>query len=302
MLNAVTAVAAGVAKNVVYYRSLNGSSKRRMTSDFKAALETRDDSLDMIRYDFYWPFGLMSPAALVAMIVRKYMHEFGASSEQFGWVTAVCSEHAARNPGAVFYDEPITVADYMNSEVAVEPLCALDCAPEVDGALALVITSAEQAKSLKQQPAYIMSVAQGTATEGQLLSSYGRQDMCCLAEMSCMGEELFRVAGVEPKDIDVAQLDDSYAPLVPMQLEALGFCGRGDGAAFCEGGDRIRLGGELPLNTSGGFLGEGWIYGSNVVEAVRQIRGTSSNQVDAAELVLVASGAGGPADGLTLRR
>jgi acetyl-CoA acetyltransferase len=301
MLNAVTAIAAGVVKNVVYYRSSNGSSKRRMISDFRAALETRDSSLDMIRFDFYLPFGLMSPAGLVAMVVRKYMHEFGATSEQFGWVTAVCSENAARNPGAIFYDKPITVADYLKSEVAVEPLRALDCAPEVDGALAVVITSAERAKDLKQKPAFIMAVAQGTATEGQLLSSYSRPTICDLPEMSCMGEELFRVAGVGPEDIDVAQLDDSYTPFVPMQLEALGFCGKGEGAAFCEGGDRIRLGGDIPLNTSGGFIGEGHIYGSHVVEAVRQIRGTSTAQADNAELALVASGAGGPADGIILR-
>ena len=97
------------------------------------------------------------------------------------------------------------------------------------------------------------------------------------------------------------QLDDGFAPLVPMQLEELGFCDRGEGAAFCEGGNRIRAGGELPLNTSGGSLGEGHIYGMNhVVEAVKQIRGTSSAQVTDANLVLVASGAGGSASGLIL--
>ncbi|UCC60717.1 MAG: lipid-transfer protein [Dehalococcoidia bacterium] len=302
MLNAVTAITAGIANYVLYYRSINGSSKRRMISDFRAALETRDNSLDMIRYDFYSPFGLITPEGLVAIIVRRYMHEFGIRSEQFGWVTTVCSEHAARNPRAIFYEKPITIDDYLKSDVAVEPLHALDCAPVVDGALAIIITSADRAKNLKKMPVYLMAVAQGTATEGQFLSSYSRPVMSSLPEVSYMGEELFRVAGVKPEDIDVVQLDDSYAPLVPLQLEELGFCRRGEGAAFCEGGDRIRVGGILPLNTSGGFIGEGHIYGSNIIEAVRQIRGTSTSQVDGAELALVASGAGGPADGLILRK
>jgi len=118
-----------------------------------------------------------------------------------------------------------------------------------------------------------------------------------------VAERMFRMAGVRPQDIDVAQLDDAYAPLVPLQLEELGFCGRGEGAAYCEGGDRIRLGGEIPLNTSGGSLGEGHIHGMNhVVEAVRQIRGTSTGQVKGAELALVSTGAGGPAAGLILGR
>jgi len=119
--------------------------------------------------------------------------------------------------------------------------------------------------------------------------------------MALAGERLFTMAGVSPRDIKAAQLDDSFAPLVPMQLEELGFCDRGEGAAFCDGGNRIRVGGELPLNTSGGSLGEGHIYGMNhVVEAVQQIRGTSPAQVSNADLVLVASGAGGSASGLIL--
>ncbi|MEE8374170.1 MAG: lipid-transfer protein [Dehalococcoidia bacterium] len=301
LLSAVTAIAAGVANNIVYYRSVNGSSKRKMISDFRAAAETRDDSLDMIRHDFYSPFGLITADGRVAMLVRRYMHEYGAKKDQFGWITVVASEHAAKNPRAVFYDSAITIDDYLKSKVTVEPLHALDYAPEVDGALAIVITASERAKSLKQRPAIILSVAQGTATEGQVFSSYSRPEITGLPETKLMAQELFRVASVTPKDIKVAQLDDSYAPLVAMQLEELGFCGRGEGAAFCEGGNRIRLGGQLPINTSGGFLGEGYIYGTHVVEAVRQIRGASANQVDKADLALVASGAGGPADGLILR-
>ncbi|MCZ7530115.1 MAG: lipid-transfer protein [Acidimicrobiia bacterium] len=302
LLNAVTAVAAGIANTVVYYRSANNASGKRAGSDFRAAKETKDESLDMIRYDFHAPFGLLTPDGAIGMAVRRYLHEFEVSAEQVGWVPVVCSEHAAKNPQAIFHDAPITLADYIDSDVVVDPLRVLDCAPDVDGAIAIVVTRAERAVDLSQPPAFVMANAQGTSTEGEQLSSYSRPQMSGLPEMGLLGDELYRVAGIGPNDISVAQLDDRFAPLVPMQLEALGFCERGEGAAFCEGGDALRVGGRLALNTNGGFLGEGFSYGTNIIEAVRQIRGTSSNQVSDAEVVLVASGAGGPADGCILRR
>lgn len=302
MVNAVTAVAAGLANNVVYYRCVNGGSGRRAGTDFKAAKETKDDSLDMIRYDFHAPFGLCSPAGAVAMTVRRYLADHGLDRDDLGWVPVVCSEHASKNPDAIHFESPITIGDYAESAVVVDPLRRADCAPGVDAALAVVITSTERAADLRSAPVRILAVAQGTSTNGEQFSSYNRESLTGLPEMRLMADELFRVAGVDRDDIDVAQLDDRFAPLVAMQIEALGFCGRGEGAAFCEGGDRIRLGGDLPLNTAGGFLGQGHIDGLQVVEAVRQIRGTSSNQVAGAELALVASGAGGPADGLVLAK
>ena len=302
MMNAVTAIAAGISNTVVYYRAVNGASQRRAGSDFRAAKETKDNSLDLIRYDFYSPFGLLTPEASIGMVVRRYMHETGARPEQIGWVATVCSEHAAKNPHALFYDVPITLDDYLQSDIVVEPMHALDSAPAVDGAIAIILTSTERAADLRQPPALVMSAAQGTSTNGWLLTSYHREILPSLPGMGLMAAELFRVAGIGPEDVDIAQLDDRFAPLVPLQLEELGFCPAGEGAAFCEGGSQIRLGGSLPLNTNGGSLGEGHIYGANIIEAVRQIRGTSPNQSGDAEVVLVASGAAGPADGVILRR
>lgn len=301
MMNAVTAVAAGLCNHVVYYRSANNGSGRRAGSDFRAAKETKDNSLDLICYDFYSPFGLLTPDAMIAMTVRRYMHEFGASAKQLGWVPVVAHENAANNPRACFVDRPITIEEYLADDVTVDPLRSLDCAPEVDGAIAIVVTSAERARDLPNPEAVIMSAAVGTSTGGEQLSSYNRTEMSSLPEMALMGEELFRVAGIGPDDISLAQLDDRFAPLVPMQLEALGFCARGEGAAFCEGGDNLRAGGRLTINTNGGFLGEGFAHGVNIIEAVRQLRGSSANQVEGANLALVATGAGGPADGLILR-
>jgi acetyl-CoA acetyltransferase len=302
LMNAVTAIAAGICNHVVYFRSANNGSGKRAGSDFRAAKETKDESLDLIRYDLHHPFGLMGPAGSVGMCVRRYLADYGVTAEQVGWVPVVCSEHGAENPHAIFHDAPIKLGDYLASEMVVDPLRRLDIAPEVDGAIAIVLSSAERAPDLSQSPVYVQAVAQGTGTEGEHYSSYSREVLSRLPEMELMGRELFRVAGVGPEDLALAQLDDRFAPLVPMQLEALGFCGEGEGGAFCEGGDNLRVGGRLALNTGGGFLGEGFSHGVNVIEAVRQMRGSSPNQVAGAELVMVATGAGGPADGVILHR
>jgi acetyl-CoA acetyltransferase len=302
LVNAVTAIAAGICNHVVYFRSANNGSGKRAGSDFRAAKETKDESLDMIRYDLHHPFGLMDPAGSVGMCVRRYLADYGVTAEQVGWVPVVCSEHGAENPHATFHDAPLKLGDYLASEMVVDPLRRLDIAPEVDGAIAIVLSSAERAPDLAQSPVYVQAVAQGTGTNGEHYSNYSREVLTRLPEMELMGRELFRVAEAGPNDITLAQLDDRFAPLVPMQLEALGFCGEGEGGAFCEGGDNLRVGGRLAINTGGGFLGEGFSHGVNVIEAVRQMRGTSPNQVPGAELVMVATGAGGPADGVILRR
>lgn len=303
MMNAVQAVASGATNYCVYYQPAHrASGAEKSISDYRVAREMRDDSLDLIRYDFYSPFGLIGQPGYVAMTYRRYMHEFGARPEQIGWVSVVDSENAAKNPNAIFFDKPITIDDYLKSRIVVDPIRELDCAPKVDGAIAIIVTTRERAASLKQKPAVISSVAFGMAPEGQFHTSYTRDNMVELPEMKNMGQELYKVAGVSPGDIKVALLDDGFVPYVPMQLEALGFCGRGEGAAFCEGGDRIRVGGQLPINTSGGCIGEGRLDMTRIVEAVRQIRGTSTNQVPNADLVLVTSGAGGPADGLILKK
>ncbi|MFC2027939.1 lipid-transfer protein [Chloroflexota bacterium] len=302
MMNAVQAVASGSCNYCVYYQPANRASGLvKSISDYRVAKELKDDSLDIIRHDFFAPFGLIGQPGYVAMMYRRYMHEFGVKPEQLGWVPVVESEYAAKNPYAIFFDKPITIGDYLNSKVIADPIRELDCAPKVDGAIAIIVTTPERAKALKQKPAMISSCAFGTAPEGQFHTSYTRDVITQLPEMKNMGDELFRIAGIGPKDIKAAMLDDIFTPYVPMQLEAMGFCGKGEGAAFIEGGERIRVGGQLPINTDGGSIGQGKLDMTRIVEAVRQIRGTSTNQVANADTVLVASGAGGPADGLILQ-
>jgi len=301
VLRAAIGVTSGMANYVVVLRAFNESSGRRT----KTSMRDIDQlcTSDLLQWGFHVPYGHMTEAGRVAMIVRRYMHECGVKGNDFGWVTTVCREHGARNPEGVFHGQPISIEAYLKSEMVVDPLRKLDCYEATDAAVALVITTAEKARRLKQRPAYILSAARTMVNGTEEKNGLYGPEPGALTETRRMGERLFEMAGVKPREIRVAQLDDAYAPLVPMQLEALGFCGKGEGAAFCSGGDRIRVGGQLPINTSGGSLGEGYLRSMNhVVEAVRQIRGTSTAQSEDAHLVLVSAGAGGPSSGLILGR
>jgi len=299
ILRAAIGVTTGTANYVVVYRAVNGASKRRMGTSSRNM--TQLDTGDLLQWTYHAPFGLTSEAGRVAMTVRRYMHDYGINSDLFGWVTTVCREHGAKNPQGMFHNKPTTFEEYLTSKVIVDPLRLMDCHGESDCAVAMVVTTAEKAEKLKQKPVYILGATQSQVAGTEEKKGFYSSETSGLPEIGDMGKRLFAMAGVAPKDVKVAELDDSYAPLVPMELEELGFCGRGEGASFCEGGDRIRLGGQIPINTSGGSLGEGHIYGMNhIVQAVRQIRGTSTAQVEGADVALVATGAGGPASGLIL--
>ncbi|UCG82561.1 MAG: lipid-transfer protein [Dehalococcoidia bacterium] len=300
IVHAATAIAAGVANCVVCYRGMNERSGRRYgrVPGAEQVMTAPNDHFGSLM-----AFGLATPPSWVAMFASRYIHEFGATPEQLGWVSVVCREFACMNPRAMFYGRPITLQDYLESKMVVEPLRLYDCCVDTDGAVAIILTTTERAKDLKQQPAYIMGATQGIATQGEMMTSYYRPRISGLPESWYAGQELWRVTGVGPKDIDVAQFYDAFTPLIPMQLEEYGFCGVGEGVAFCEGGDRIRLGGEIPCNTSGGHLSEAYIHGMNLIaEAVRQIRGTSTAQVKDVELSLVTGGLGVPTSALLLRR
>ena len=300
IVHAATAIAAGVANCVVCYRTMNERSGRRYGRVPGAEQVMISPNA---HFGSIMPFGFATPPSWVAMFATRYMYEFGATAEQLGWVSVVCREYACRNPNAMFYGRPITLQDYMESRMIVEPLRLYDCCVDSDGAVAIILTSAERARDLKQTPAYILGTTQGIATQGEMMTSYYRPMISILPESWYAGQELWRVTGLSPKDVDVAQFYDAFTPLIPMQLEEYGFCGVGEGVAFCEGGDRIRVDGEIPCNTSGGHLSEAYIHGMNLIaEGVRQIRGTSTSQVKDVEISLVTGGLGVPTSALLLRR
>ena len=294
---AAMAVATGVADVVVAYRGFNERSGARFGQvSIAAATQVNTNGLDNA---WTYPFGLGTPAATVAMQARRYMHEYGATSEDFGRVAVADRRHAATNPNAFFHGKPITLEEHQASRMIVDPLHLLDCCQESDGAVALVITSAERARDLAQKPAVITAAAQGSGTDQFVMTSYYRDDIG-IPEMGVVGRELWRQSGLRPDDLPMAILYDHFTPYVLMQLEELGFCDRGEAPDFIRDG-AIEVGGRLPINTHGGQLGEAYIHGMNgIAEAVRQVRGTSVNPVPDVDHVLVTAGTGVPTSGLIL--
>lgn len=297
IMQAAMAVATGVAEVVVCYRAMNERSQYRFGSGFTPPPVPNAESA---HYGYYVPFGLVSPASWVAMAAQRYMYETGAGSEDFGRVSVACRRHAATNPKAWFYEQPITLEEHQASRWIVEPLHLLDCCQESDGAQAIVVTSAARAAKLRQPPAIIRAAAQGAADDQQMMTSYYRPDISRLSEMDLVAEQLYAQAGAGADQIRTATLYDHFSPFVLPQLEAFGFAGKGQARHFIRE-EGIEIGGRLPVNTNGGQLGEAYIHGMNgIAEGVRQVRGTAVNQVPGDGLVLVTAGTGVPTSGLIL--
>lgn len=287
------AVATGQANVGVAWRSRKRGSGPRPWTNTEVQLPTPGQ----------WtrPFGLLRPADEIAMLTRRYMHEYGATRDHLANVAVAVRQHANMNPNAVMYERPMTREDYMNARWISEPLCLFDNCLETDGALAAVIVSAERAKDLKQTPAYIHAFGQGLPRQHHTMVNYWNEDPLLGPAWAC-ATALWRYADFKPGDVNVAQIYDAFTTLIPLSLEGYGFCGRGEGAAFTAGGS-LQPGGKLPVNTSGGGLSEAYVHGFNlIVEGVRQIRGTSTAQVQDAETCLVTSGEGVPTSALLLRR
>jgi acetyl-CoA acetyltransferase len=297
---AAMAVATGVAKAVVCYRAMNERSAYRFGSGVQNMVPM--PTTESAHFGWYAPFGLLTPAAWVAMSARRYMHEFGATTEDFGRIAVIDRKHAATNPSAWFHGRPITLADHQRSRRIVDPLRLLDCCQESDGAVAIVVTSAERARDLRCKPVVITAAAQGSGDQEEMMTGYYRDDITGLPAMGVVARELYSTAGLGPNDIRVAIIYDHFTPFVLCQLEEFGFCGRGEAKDFVREGN-LELDGRLPLNPHGGQLGEAYIHGTNgISEAVRQIRGTAVNQVRNVDYVLVTAGTGVPTSGLILGR
>lgn len=292
LLHAIAGIEAERATNVVCYKSLNGSSKLTLPGLAFAA--------EPHELGFTTPFGLLAPVAYAALAARRHMHQYGTTSGQFRAIAVACRKHANRNPNAIMYGESMTIEDHQNSKMIADPLHLYDCYVEADGAAACVVTSVERAKDLKQWPVYIMAAGQASVP---CLSRWTKDPTVNENETSYLARQLFSMAGLVPSDVDVLQIYDDFTPFVLMAIEDLGFCSKGEGGPFVEGGMVEWPDGELPLNTSGGNLSEGCIDGFNhIIEAVKQLRGTSTAQVKDAEIALVCGATGVATSGLILRR
>ncbi len=247
------------------------------------------------------PWGLLRPVDEIAMLTRRHMHRYGTTRDHLANVALAFRRHANNNPAAVMGDREMTRDDYMAARWVSEPLCLFDNCLETDGSCAVVVTSTERARDLRQPPALLHSWAQSLPAQHQTMTNFFCDDPLRGPAWAC-AEKLWSLSDVGPADVDVAQLYDAFSLLVPLSLEGYGFCERGECGHFTDDGG-IELGGRLPTNTSGGGMSEAYLHGFNlIVEAVRQVRGTSTNQVEGAEFSLCTSGEGVPTGALLFRR
>lgn len=234
------------------------------------------------------PYG-HAQIAKYAMAATRHMHEFGTTPAQLAEIAVSARANAALNPEA-FYRDPITVDDVLGSAMVADPLTKLQCCIRSDGGGAVVLASEERARDCAKAPVWVLG-------SGQAISHTSMSEWRDFTEPpgAESGRRAFAQAGVDPTDIDVCQLYDSFTITVLLALEALGFCGKGEGGAFVEDG-RLRVGGALPTNTDGGGLSHahpGHRGMFLLVEAVRQLRGECGpRQVPDAHLACV-SGTGG---------
>jgi acetyl-CoA acetyltransferase len=248
------------------------------------------------------PFGLLRPVDEVAMLARRYIHQYGGGREQLAEVAMAIRAHANRNPAALMYDKPMSLDDYMSARFISEPLCLFDNCLETDGALAVVLVSAERAKDCAQPPALVHAFGQGLHRQHEAMVNYYCEDPLTGPAWAC-AEKLWSQSELGPADVDVAQIYDAFTPLILLSLEGYGFCERGQAGDFVLEGNLRWGSGSLPTNTSGGGLSEAYVHGFNLItEGVRQIRGTSTSQVDGARTCLVTSGEGVPTSAILLRQ
>lgn len=280
---AAMAVVTGAADYVMVPAGWNGFSGARV----RETSANDPDSIPGARIarDFYMPFGLTAPPQWYALMARRHMHEYGTTYEQLGAVAIAMRKHAQLNPTALMHGKPLTMEDYLASQMIADPYRLFDCCVETDGAAAFIVTSVERALDMKQKPIYIMGAAAGQPYPADEITNRPEFHRTGLTNAA---PEAFRMAGIRPADADFAEIYDCFTFEVIQQLEEAGFCQRGEGGAFVENGG-IELGGRLPVNTHGGLLSHAHTLGiGHVVEAVRQLRGDAGQrQVKDAEIGVV---------------
>ena len=290
------AVATGQARHAVIWRTVKEGSAARNAGGRPAYGSTKP----MAEGPMAWllPVGMLSPVVQVAPYATRYLHDFGVTREQLGWIPVTQRAHAALNPDAV-YQKPLTIDEYLESRMISTPICLYDCDVPADGATAIVVSSIDTAAGLR---APVRIEAMAGVVEGrpswEQWEDFGRVGYGA-------AQAMWARTDLRPGDVDAAQLYDGFTIEAVWWLEAMGFCGLGEAGAFVEGGTRIALGGELPMNTWGGQLSGGRLHAAfgHTAEAVRQLRGEcGARQVEGAEVVAVTNVGGFEAGASLLTR
>ncbi len=286
---AAAAVAAGLCNHVLiaFGRNVTGAAATKAGA--------RIHTMPQFHYvtEFEYPIGNAAPAQIYAPMAQRHMAMYGTKVSHFGEVAVAHRQHALLNDNAVM-KKPMTLEDHANSRMIADPFRLFDCSLESDGGAACIVSAAERASDLKHRRVFISGTAAGHPDQPGAITQ--RPDMTSLG-IAKAAQRAFHMAGVTHADIDVAEIYDCFTYAVIRQLEDLGFCKKGEGGPFVEGG-RLRLDGALPTNTHGGLLSQAHVWGLNhIVELVRQLRGNAGRaQVKDAEVGLV-TGYGDLGDG-----
>ncbi|MEA2992744.1 MAG: hypothetical protein QOD40_1664 [Alphaproteobacteria bacterium] len=283
---ATMAINAGLAKTMICGYGRDSWSRTHSSDEARVRNETRPES--QRAQEFGPEYGYFGAVAAHAFGATRHMHLYGTTREHFGEIAVAFREHALRNPDAQM-KKPLSIAQYREAQPIVSPFGLFDCSLRSDGAGAVIVTSRERARDLRQPPVPI----KGFGSFNNLRGWFADDNMVTTAAKQS-GESAYAMAGLGPADVDTAQLYDCFTYMVLTQLEDYGFCTKGEGGDFVASG-ALRMGGRLPTNTSGGQLSEAHVEGMlQVVEGVRQMRHTypKERQVKDAEIALV-SGHGG---------
>ena len=245
------------------------------------------------------PFGFFPQPVYFATIMRRHMLEFGTTEEQFGAIAVSSRHHANLHPSAVMHEKPMSLDDYLGSTMLADPLRMFDSCLISDGGAAYITTSVERARDLRRPPVVVAGVGEGTAHSGGHWSQ--QRDFTSTPQVfSAPGA--FKMAGLDPSDVDVLTIYDPFTVVAMMQIEDMGFCPKGEVGAFVEGGALLHDSGRLPFNTHGGLLSHAYVLGiAHVVEVVKQIRSDAPAQVPGCEVGVYGGYTGMNASTLILR-
>lgn len=294
LFSALAAASFGMCRHAVVYRTTNEASAQG------GPRRGHDEMIKQAAGPLAWLFagGAVSPTNFASFYFQRHMHEFGTSKEQLGWLAITERAHAARNPDAIL-TKPLSMDEYLSSRTISSPLSLYDCDITVDGSCAVVVSARDTVSDLKQ---WVEVEAVGGAMRHRPLWEQW-PDLTTMATHDAAAQ-MWSMTSLKPADVDVAQVYDAFSPFALFWLEALGFCGPGESGPYVEGGGRISLGGDLPLNTFGGQLSGGRMHGWGfLAEAIRQLRSEAGDrQVKNVDVAVVGVGGGASASSLLLTR
>jgi acetyl-CoA acetyltransferase len=297
VINAIAAVATGLADNVLCFRTVWEASAQGDKGRSSVTMGGGGGGMYRASSFMQWtlPYGAASAANWIGMMAQRHFHEFGTTREQLAQIALNARANAARNPNAI-YRSPMTMEDYLGVRMVSTPLCLYDCDVPADGSTAVIVSRADRAADLARPPVRVEAV--GSAIHGR--PSWDQWDDLTTMALRDAATMMWDRTDLTAADVDVAELYDGFSFITLCWLEALGFCGHGEGGPFLDGGHRIALDGEIPLNTHGGQLSAGRLHGYGFLhEACTQLWGRGDErQVHTArggdpEVAVVGAG-GGP--------